>query len=210
MNRINYNLEMKKIIDSLDGKKPKLLLHSCCAPCSSAVLEKLKEIFDISIFYYNPNLDSKDEFIRRSDEQKRLAEELGIKKVIVEDYKPEDYYLKIKGHENDKEGGPRCFLCFELRLEKTAELAKKFDFDYFTTTLSISPYKNAQALNEIGEKLGKKHGVNYLYSDFKKENGYKRSIELSKLYKLYRQNYCGCEFSKKEAELRERDKSKIL
>ncbi len=196
MNKVNYNLKMKNIIKALDGKKS-LLLHSCCAPCSSAVLERLSEQFDITVLYYNPNLDSHEEFERRVDEQRRLIRQLncGIKLLTV-DYEPQEYYSVVKGHEKDAEGGERCSICFELRLDKTAKIAAEKNFDFFTTTLSISPHKNSQVLNEIGGRVSEKYDVDYLYSDFKKEDGYKRSIELSKEYDLYRQDYCGCIYSK--------------
>lgn len=202
MNKINYNLEMEKIIDSLDGEKPKLLLHSCCGPCSSGCLERLNDFFDITIFYYNPNLDSNEEFNRRADEQEKLLDDMNFKnkmELVVSKYNSETYYNAIKGYEKSEEGGERCGICFNLRLEESAKYAKENGFDYFTTTLSISPYKNADLLNRIGSKLSEEYGVKYLFSDFKKKNGYKRSIELSKNYNMYRQDYCGCVFSKKEA-----------
>lgn len=173
------------------------MLHSCCAPCSSGVLGRLSEYFDITVLYYNPNLDSQQEFDRRVEEQRRFIEALdcGIKLLIV-DYEAQEYYDVIRGHEGDPEGGERCSLCFELRLDRTARLAAEKNFDFFTTTLSISPHKNSQLLNEIGGRIAQRYGVDYLYSDFKKEEGYKRSIELSKEYNLYRQDYCGCIYSK--------------
>ena len=202
--KINYNLEMEKIIDSLDYT-PKLLLHSCCGPCSSAVLERLRKYFKITVLYYNPNLDSKEEFDRRVIEQNHVASELdsynGIDVVVV-DYNSDEYYKAIAGYEDEKEGGYRCKLCFDLRLDKTAQYARDNGYDFFTTTLSISPHKNSKLLNKIGEKMAKEYGVSYLYSDFKKKEGYKRSVELSKEYGLYRQDYCGCEFSKREMEER--------
>ncbi len=196
MNKVNYNIKMKNIISELNSKKS-LLLHSCCAPCSSAVLERLMEYFDITVLYYNPNLDSQREFERRVEEQKRLLGQLNSEiELLIIDYEPEQYYEAIKGHEKDEEGGERCSICFDLRLDKTAKIAKEKNFDFFTTTLSISPHKNSQVLNKIGCEISQKYGIRYLYSDFKKEEGYKRSIELSKEYDLYRQDYCGCIYSK--------------
>ena len=202
---MNYQKELeKKIIDIEQNKiTPKLLLHSCCAPCSSYVLEYLSEYFDITIFYYNPNISPIEEFNKRVEEQKRLISELPVKNKIsfIEgNYENNKYEELIKGLETEKEGGSRCHLCYKLRLEETAKLAKEKGFDYFTTTLSISPYKNSKVLNEIGEELGKTYNINYLYADFKKKDGYKRSIELSKIYGLYRQDYCGCTYSKRTNE----------
>ena len=209
MNKVNYNLEMENIIKKLDkNNRKKLLLHSCCGPCSSGCLERLNEYFDITIFYYNPNLDTLEEFNRRSIEQEKLIKDMNLKneiKLIIPEYNSLEYYNAIKGHEKSKEGGSRCEKCFELRLKESAKLAKEMNFDYFTTTLSISPYKNSTLLNTIGEEIGKEYSVNYLFSDFKKKNGYKRSIELSKKYNMYRQDYCGCIFSKNEAEEKRRE-----
>lgn len=193
----NLEKEIDKIIES--KKTPSLLLHSCCAPCSSYVLEYLSNYFKITILYYNPNISPKEEFIKRCEEQKRLISEMPLKNKVdfIEGvYDNNRYEELIKGKEQEKEGGSRCHICYNMRLEETAKLAKEKGYDYFTTTLSISPYKNAKVLNEIGETLAKKYGINYLYADFKKKNGYKRSIELSKEYNLYRQNYCGCKYSK--------------
>lgn len=193
----NLEKEIDKIIES--KKTPSLLLHSCCAPCSSYVLEYLSNYFKITILYYNPNISPKEEFIKRCEEQKRLISEMPLKNKVdfIEGvYDNNRYEELIKGKEHEKEGGSRCHICYNMRLEETAKLAKEKGYDYFTTTLSISPYKNAKVLNEIGEALAKKYGINYLYADFKKKNGYKRSIELSKEYNLYRQNYCGCKYSK--------------
>ncbi len=200
-NNINYQRILDKEIEKIknEGKVPRLLLHSCCAPCSSYVLEYLSEYFEITDLYYNPNISPKEEHDFRAAELKRLADEMNFKnkvEVVEGRYNPEDFYEKVKGHENDKEGGERCFICYEMRLREAMEYAKKGGYDYFTTTLSISPLKNAQVLNDIGKKLEEESGVKYLYSDFKKKNGYKRSIELSREYDLYRQNYCGCVFSK--------------
>lgn len=191
---INYNEEMKKIISNLDGHN-KLLLHSCCGPCSSSVIERLKDYFDITVIYYNPNIEPKEEYEKRKSEQLRLLNELGIKFMDI-DYLNNEYHKKIKGYENEPENGLRCPLCFELRLDKTASKAKENNFDYFGTTLTVSPHKNSKIINEIGLKLEEKYGVKFLLSDFKKEDGYKRSIELSKKYDLYRQDYCGCLYSK--------------
>lgn len=195
MNRINYDVEFEKVIKSLNGKKPKLLLHSCCAPCSSACLERLNDFFNITVYYYNPNIDTKEEFELRADEQVRYSSKLGIETIVVP-YRPDEFYGAVTGKELEREGGARCLVCYNLRLSSTAEYAKEHGFDYFATTLTVSPLKNANALNEIGLELAKKTGVNYLPSDFKKKNGYLRSIELSKENGLYRQNYCGCKFSK--------------
>lgn len=191
---INYNEEMKKIISNLDDHN-KLLLHSCCGPCSSSVIERLRDYFDITVIYYNPNIEPKEEYEKRKSEQLRLLNELGIKFMDI-DYLNNEYHKKIKGYENEPENGLRCPLCFELRLDKTASKAKENNFDYFGTTLTVSPHKNSKIINEIGLKLEERYGVKFLLSDFKKEDGYKRSIELSKKYDLYRQDYCGCLYSK--------------
>ncbi len=202
---MNYQLELEKIIkkNEKEGILPSLFLHSCCAPCSSYCLEYLTNYFKITIFYYNPNISPIEEYKKRVEEQKRLIDTLNEKvkhtiTFIEGEYKPEDFYEMAKGMEHLKEGGERCFGCYELRLREAAILAKENGFDYFTTTLSISPHKNAQKLNEIGEMLSKEYGICHLPADFKKKNGYKRSIELSKEYDLYRQDYCGCVFSKRE------------
>ena len=204
MNR-NYQLELEKIIKKHqeEGKVPSLFLHSCCAPCSSYCLEYLTEYFKITIFYYNPNISPTEEYEKRVEEQKRLIDTLNEKvkhkiAFMEGEYKPEDFYTMAKGMEELPEGGERCFKCYEMRLREAAVFAKEKCFDYFTTTLSISPHKNAQKLNEIGERLGAEYGIAHLPSDFKKKNGYKRSVELSKEYGLYRQDYCGCVFSKRE------------
>lgn len=202
MNR-NFQKELDTLIDSLveSGQAQSLLLHSCCAPCSSYVLEYLSNYFRITIFYYNPNIYPIEEYSKRVEEQKGLIKALQTKypiEFIEGQYDSDSFYALAKGFEDEKEGGERCFRCYELRLEKAAIIAQQNNFDYFTTTLSISPYKNAQKLNEIGERLAEKYAVKYLNSDFKKKNGYKRSIELSKEYGLYRQEYCGCVFSKNQ------------
>lgn len=201
---MNYQKELDKLVQKLsdDGRVPKLLLHSCCAPCSSYVLEYLSNYFEITVLYYNPNIFPESEYTKRIWEQQKLIDEMNVKYPIsfmAGPYDKEKFYEMAKGLEEVKEGGVRCFGCYELRLRETARIAAQAGFDYFTTTLSISPLKNAEKLNEIGVKLAEEYGVSYLLSDFKKKNGYKRSIELSKQYGLYRQNYCGCEFSKKTA-----------
>lgn len=204
----NYQLELDRITSGISpDKPPRLLLHSCCAPCSSYVLEYLSRYFSITVFYYNPNIYPEEEFIKRIDEQKRLIAEMPLKNPVgfmEEGYHSERFYAAVKGLENIKEGGERCFACYRMRLEETARLAAEKGFDYFTTTLSISPYKNAPKLNEIGEELGGIYNVRYLVSDFKKRNGYKRSTELSAQYGMYRQNYCGCVFSMRERGLDEK------
>lgn len=197
---MNYQKELEKLIDRLqhDQKVPKLLLHSCCAPCSSYVLEYLSNYFEITVFYYNPNIFPENEYTKRILEQQMLIGDMEFRypvSFLAGNYDRKRFFEIAEGLEHLKEGGERCFRCYELRLEEAARVAKEADFDYFTTTLSISPLKNADKLNEIGMKVGKKYGVEYLQSDFKKKNGYKRSIELSNEYGLYRQDYCGCEFS---------------
>ena len=172
------------------------LLHSCCAPCSTACIEKLKDYFDLTIFYYNPNIDTFEEYQKRLSEQIKYCESLGIK-VIGEEYQKELFLSAVSGKEEEKEGGSRCGICFFLRLKETANKAKQENFEYFATTLTVSPLKNATVINEIGQEIEKKIGVKYLPTDFKKGGGYLRSIELSKENGLYRQNYCGCEFSKR-------------
>ena len=198
--KINYQKKLDQILDALreDGRVPRLLLHSCCAPCSSYVLEYLSEYFEITVFYYNPNIYPEEEYYKRAAEQQMLigrSETVHPISFLEGIYDKERFYNMASGLERAKEGGERCFGCYTLRLRETAEQAAKGGFDYFTTTLSISPLKNAQKLNEIGIALGKELGVPYLVSDFKKKNGYKRSVELSQEYELYRQDYCGCQFS---------------
>lgn len=200
MNRINYQKELDKVIESLSQqeKVPTLLLHSCCAPCSSYVLEYLSNYFGITVFYYNPNIYPDEEYEMRVREQQRFIRAFPAKHPIdfIEGaYDKERFYEMARGLEAVPEGGQRCFQCYELRLREAGELAKARDFDYFTTTLSISPMKNAEKLNEIGLRLAEELGVSYLCSDFKKRNGYKRSTELSREYGMYRQDYCGCVFS---------------
>lgn len=192
---------------------PSLLLHSCCAPCSSYCLEYLSRYFKITVLYYNPNLFPAGEYERRASEQKKLVSALPAKyPVTLVEMKgePEEFYSAVKGLEHIREGGERCFACFKLRLERAARYAKENGFDFFTTTLTISPLKNAQKLNEIGEAAGVKFGVRHLPSDFKKKDGYKRSVELSKVYGLYRQDYCGCVFSKREREETEKAKGESI
>lgn len=199
----NYQKELDKIISVLEqkGEKKTLLLHSCCAPCSSYVLEYLSRYFYITVFYYNPNIYPPKEYHIRVEEQKRLVCQMPVPlpvRMVEGVYEPERFFEMAKGMERIPEGGERCFHCYELRMRKAAEYAAAHGFDYFTTTLSISPLKNAGKLNEIGLRLAKEVGVSYLVSDFKKKNGYKRSIELSAEYGLYRQNYCGCVYSRRE------------
>lgn len=199
----NYQKILDRIIDTecSDGRRPSLFLHACCAPCSSYVLEYLSQFFDITLFFYNPNISPKEENDTRLAELIRLTEEMGFSeriKVINGKYEPEKFYEMAKGLEELPEGGARCAKCYALRLEESARLASEGGYDYYTTTLSISPYKNAEWLNSIGKEKGEQYGVKYLFSDFKKRNGYKRSCELSETYKLYRQDYCGCEFSKNQ------------
>ncbi len=229
MNRVNYSKELDKITDALsDGERPSLLLHSCCAPCSSYCMEYLREFFDITVFYYNPNISSEPEYIKRLEEEIRLidiynaqvtdyrekgvqpnpstgmkvTDRTGLIKVIRGDYISEEYTDRIRGYEGCPEGGDRCGICFELRIAKSFEKAYDIGSDYVTTTLTISPLKNAERINEIGYRLEEEYRadrfVRWLPSDFKKKEGYKRSIELSHIFDLYRQNYCGCVYSRKE------------
>lgn len=207
----NYQLILDKTLQKIadTSTAPTLLLHACCAPCSSYVLEYLSQYFNITLFFYNPNIEDKDEYGKRSKELKRLVSELPHKnpiQILDGDYEPTIFNDTIQGLENEPEGGGRCTKCYRLRLKKTAKTAKNNGFDYFTTTLSISPHKNAKLLNEIGIELSAEFGVEYLLSDFKKRNGYKRSCELSQKYGLYRQDYCGCIYSKAEAQRREKAK----
>lgn len=199
----NYQRKLDETIAQItrDEKVPTLLLHSCCAPCSSYCLEYLSEYFNITVFYYNPNIYPAEEYWKRVEEQKRFIEKLPVKHPIsfVEGaYDTDRFYEMARGLEDVKEGGERCFLCYELRLREAAKLAQEMGMDYFTTTLSISPLKNAEKLNEIGDALAAEYGVRHLNSDFKKKNGYKRSVELSQEYGMYRQYYCGCVFSKRQ------------
>lgn len=200
MEKINYDKLFNGIIEGLNGNK-RLLLHACCAPCSSAVLERVKPYFQVTLFFYNPNITEREEYEKRLSELRRFVSIAhgGAIEVIDGGYDPDLFFAAAKGLEKENEGGARCEVCYYERLKKTAELAKKGEYDYFCTTLSVSPYKNADKLNKIGGDLAEKIGVNYLYSDFKKQQGYVRSIELSKEYGLYRQNYCGCVFSENQA-----------
>ena len=201
---MNYQKKLEEIIESMDGRKT-LLLHACCAPCSSYVLEYLTQHFDISIFYYNPNISPYSEYEKRISEVKRLIKEMplsGKTDLVDGKYDPERFYDITKGMEDLPEGDERCFKCYRLRMEETAKAALENGFDYFTTTLSISPHKNAEKINEIGQVLEREYGIGYLFADFKKRDGYKRSIQLSREYGLYRQDYCGCVYSKSAAEKR--------
>lgn len=208
----NYQKILECKIDEIikSNKTPTLFLHSCCAPCSSYVLEYLSDFFSITVYYYNPNITIKEEYFKRVFEQQRFIEKINHNlknkvSFIEGEHNPELFFSLSKGLEDSKEGGERCFKCYEFRLEQTALNAKKYNFDYFTTTLSISPLKNSTILNQLGEKLSEKYGIEYLFSDFKKKNGYKRSIELSREYDLYRQDYCGCIFSKMEKERKDKE-----
>ena len=214
MNKRNYQKEMEQILSRFPSPNttgqetpavPTLLLHSCCAPCSSYVLEYLSSYFEITVFYYNPNIYPEEEYFKRVQEQQMLIKKLPAKNPVhflEGHFDPRDFYTAVKGLEHIPEGGERCHACFELRLREAAGIASEKGFDYFTTTLTISPLKNASKLNEIGESLAQEFQITWLPSDFKKKNGYKRSIELSQEYELYRQNYCGCVFSKKESKAR--------
>ena len=209
----NYSLLLEDIISQNErsGLRPTLLLHACCAPCASYVLEYLSKHFEITLLFYNPNISPKEEFLFREAELKRLIGEMPLPSqinILTEPYDANEFYSIAKGLEPLSEGGERCKRCYRLRLNRTADIAKKLGFDYFSTTLSISPYKNAEWLNTIGEEEGLAVGIKYLFSDFKKKNGYKRSCELSEQYGLYRQDYCGCEFSKAESEKRKKERLK--
>lgn len=206
----NYRRELERLIAGLDGRVPTLLLHACCAPCSSASLEYLAKYFSISILYYNPNISPIEEYEKRLDELKRLISEmpLGYPVSLVPcEYRGEDFAGIAEGLEQEPEGGARCMACYRLRLEEAARAAREHGCEYFTTTLTISPLKNAGAINRIGEELGEKYGVKHLPSDLKKGDGYKRSIELSKAYGLYRQDYCGCVYSKMERDRRKEERT---
>ncbi len=214
---INYDIMMQKEIDSIleNGKKPSLLLHSCCAPCSSYVLKLLQQYFNITVFFYNSNLYPSDEYLKREQEQRKLIKILNIEckemlekgefedsvfyptpiEIKTAPFVPQEFYDFVSGYETEFEGSPRCYLCFMLRLSKSGKVAKAENFGYFCTTLTVSPYKNAHWINEAGAIIAKKENVKFLHSDFKKNDGYKKSIEYSKEYGLYRQDYCGCEFS---------------
>ncbi|MDE6836898.1 MAG: epoxyqueuosine reductase QueH [Acutalibacter sp.] len=205
----HYARELDAFLARLDGPAPSLLLHVCCAPCSSAVLEQLCPHFDVSILYYNPNISPQSEYEKRLTELLRLTEEMPLPRkprLVSCGYNPEAFAQAVQGLEGEPEGGARCLACYRLRLEEAARAAKDLGLDYFTTTLSISPLKNAQALNQIGEELGARYGVKHLPADFKKKEGYKRSIELSRAYGLYRQDYCGCSYSRAQREREKQEK----
>lgn len=217
MNKVNYQSELEKIIKGLPDCRRRLFLHSCCAPCSSYCLEYLRKYFEITVFYYNPNISMPEEYRLRVEEQKRLIARLNAQigeeasavcnriEILEGAYEPERFFEIAKGLELCPEGGERCFKCYELRLREAAIHAKEGGYDFFSTTLTISPLKNAQKLNEIGQRLGREFGVEYLVSDFKKKGGYQRSIELSREFGLYRQDYCGCAYSKAERERQKRE-----
>lgn len=199
-NKRQFNKEMEKLISDFEakGRKPMLLLHSCCGPCSSAVLERLAEHFTIKLFFYNPNIHPKDEYEKRLDAQKDVLQKLGYAEkvqLIEGEYDTESFFKTVRGFENEPEGGLRCQLCIKQRMEKTAAMAKEYNAEFFATTLTVSPHKDAIFINRAGEELETDSGISYLVSDFKKKNGYKRSTELCRLYDIYRQNYCGCIFS---------------
>lgn len=213
-NKINYQKELGKVLSREKERIPTLLLHSCCAPCSSYVLEYLAQYFSITVFYYNPNIYPEEEYEKRVEEQRRLIREMNAKNRIAPDeiqkqeirfcagrFDPQEFYHAVKGLEKIPEGGERCHACFRLRLTEAAKIAKEGNYDYVTTTLTISPLKNAEVLNAIGREAADTCGVTWLPSDFKKKNGYRRSVELSAEYGLYRQDYCGCVFSRQEREV---------
>lgn len=213
--KVNYQLELEKELKRLPDRHRRLFLHSCCAPCSSYCLEYLRQYFDITVFYYNPNITFPEEYRHRVEEQKRLIGEMNARpdscgriSFVEGAYEPARFLEAARGLEDCPEGGERCFACYALRLSEAARTAAEGGYDYFTTTLSISPLKNAGKLNAIGEAAGERYGVRYLPSDFKKKGGYQRSIELSREYGLYRQDYCGCAFSKAEREGRSADSGK--
>ena len=186
----------------------KMLLHSCCGPCSTQVIDVLKDEYDITVFYYNPNIQPQEEYAHRLSEQKRFCKAVGIK-VIDLSYDTQEFMCAVKGHEQDQEGGPRCKICFALRLDKTASYAKEHGFDVFATTLSVSPHKNTMVINEVGQAIAQKYEIEFLAGNFKKQDGYKKSIEFAKQYNLYRQDYCGCNFSKLEREKFREFKSRL-
>lgn len=212
-NNVNFQqkLDEKLVEITSEQETPNLLLHACCAPCSSYVLEYLAQFFRITVFFYNPNISPQEEFDKRVLELERFITEFPVVHPVqleVGEYHPEVFLNMAKGLEQEPEGGSRCYRCYEQRLEETAKKCREEGYDYFTTTLSISPYKNAQWLNEIGERMADRYGIAYLVSDFKKKNGYRRSIELSQEYQLYRQDYCGCKYSKAERERMKQNKNK--
>ena len=206
--KINYQIEMERELARIraGGERPLLALHVCCAPCSSAVLERLNADFRIAAYFYNPNISPEAEYRFRMRELERLTAEMSLAedlRVAEGPYEPERFYALTRGHEADPEGGARCGICFEMRLRRTAEFARSIGADYFTTTLSISPLKDAQRLNAIGAEIARESGVKYLFSDFKKRDGYRRSVALSEAYALYRQDFCGCVFSRRERSARD-------
>lgn len=196
MNKTDYNKLMFEKIKSLGGARAKLLMHACCAPCSTACLERVKDYFDVTVLFYNPNVET-EEYLKRKGEIIRFLHDTGWADFLDCDHEKSAYYAAIKGYEHEKEGGERCKICFALRLNKTALTARERGFDYIATTLTVSPLKDAQAINAIGETCANAAGVKWLHSDFKKQGGYLRSVELSKEYCLYRQNFCGCVYSRK-------------
>lgn len=209
MNHSNYQIVLENMLKDIEklADKPRLLLHSCCAPCSSYVLEYLSGYFHITILYYNPNIYPEEEYERRKNELKKFLKSANYDILVIEDeYEQREYYQTVHGLEALGERSERCFKCYELRLRRAAEYAKNHHFDYFTTTLSISPHKDSMKINEIGSKLEKEFEVSYLYADFKKKGGYLRSLELSKKYNLYRQDYCGCVYSWEERRKHESSK----
>lgn len=208
MNKKNCYIDFEKVIREIDLENPpSLLLHSCCGPCSTSVLELLSEYFKVTLLYYNPNIYPSDEYYKRLEEQKKVLDKVNGRfeiKFLEGRYDPAEYFDAVKGVEQLPEGSQRCFNCYEIRLKEAAQFAKNLNMDYFATTLSVSPYKNAQIINELGEKIANEYGVKHLPNDFKKKDGYKKSVELSKSWNIYRQDYCGCPFSKREAEEREK------
>ncbi len=197
--KLNYQKKLEELVKTLNNK-PRLLLHSCCGPCSTEVISYLKDYFEITVFYYNPNIEPEEEYIHRKKEQIRFLKEYKDAKISFLDCEYDNASFKeiAKGLEQVKEGGARCNKCFYLRMKKTAEVAKEKGFEYFGTTLTVSPHKNSTMINEIGEKISEECNIKYIYGDFKKNDGYKKSIELSKTYNLYRQNYCGCLYGKEQ------------
>ncbi len=193
--KINFDQEMNKIIEGLKGEKPRLLLHACCAPCATVCIERLKEFFDLTVYFYNPNMDGLEEYVMRANELKRLCKALNVSCEIAE-YDSAPFIEIARGKENLPERGDRCTLCYNLRLSEACKMAKGGGYDYFATTLTLSPLKDSERLNDIGLKVSESQGVKYLPTDFKKRGGYLRSIQMSNEYNLYRQNYCGCIFSK--------------
>ena len=194
----NYQLKLDKEIESLHGERPELLLHSCCGPCSSYVLEYLTQYYKVTLLWYNPNIWPPEENDKRLHYQRKIINALGLKEdvsIVIPDYDHDRYLQMVSGLESEPEGGLRCTECFRMRLKEAAEAAERLGIGLYCTTLTVSPHKNAEKINTLGEAIGREHGVRFLPSDFKKRNGYKRSIELSREYDLYRQDYCGCEFA---------------